>query len=93
MRHFPTAARMPIALERLEGRAGVPHRLHVEDGGSAAEQELRGAEHGGPVDGLLGVGGLEWPDPAHQPVLEPQIVGEPAEQRLTEMDVAWMRPG
>jgi len=32
-------------------------------------------------------GGLEWPDPAHQPVLEPQIVGEPAEQRLTEMDV------
>src|SRR5438132_5645099 len=57
-------------LERLERRAGVPHRLHVEDGGGAAEQQLRGAEQGGPVDRLLGVGGLERPDAAHQPVLD-----------------------
>src|SRR3989441_9341588 len=36
-------------------------------------------------NGFFGVGGLERPDAAHQPVLEPQIVGQPAEQRLAEV--------
>src|SRR2546425_3328859 len=43
---FRSPHRRPDAdpLERLERRAGVPHRLHVEDGRGAAEQQLCGAE-------------------------------------------------
>src|SRR5881396_1804710 len=74
-------------LECLERGARVTHGLHVENRRRAAEQQLRGAEHRGGVNGGFGVRGLEWPDALREPRLERQIVGEPAEERLTEVDV------
>src|SRR2546430_17535846 len=68
-------------------RSRVMHRLHVEDRRRAAEQQLRGTEHRGPVHRLLGMRRLERPDAAAEPLLEPQIVGEPAKQRLAEADM------
>ena len=83
-------ARRRAETDRLEGgerRPGVPHRLHVEDRRCAAEQQLGRAQHRGPVHGFLGVRGFERPDAAREPVFEGEIVGEPAKQRLAEMDV------
>jgi len=39
------------------------------------------------VNRLLGVRGLERPDALREPGFEREIVGEPAEQSLTEVDV------
>ena len=80
-------------LQGLERRAGVVHRFHVEDGRGAAEQQLGRAEQGGPIHRLLGVRRLERPDAPRQPVLEPQVVSEAAEQRLAEMHVGLNQPG
>ena len=77
----------PDPLECFERAPGVVHRLHVEDRRGAAEQQLRSAEQGRPVHGFLGVDRLERPDTADQPVLEPQIVGEPAKEGLAKVDV------
>src|SRR5207245_5596405 len=74
-------------LERPERRRSVPDGLHVDDRGGAAEQQLGRAEQGGGVDGFFGMSGLERPDAAYQPVLEPQVVGQPAEQGLAEVHV------
>ena len=78
----------PDALERPERRVRVMHRLHVEDRRRAAEQQLGGAEHRRPEHGLLGVRRLERPDAAAEPLLEPQLVRQPAKQRLAEVDVS-----
>src|ERR1041385_6171063 len=83
----------PDRLERFECRAGVSHRLHVEDRRGAAEQQLGGAEHGGGVDRRFGVRRFERPDALREPCHERQVVGESAEQRLTEMDVGLNEPG
>jgi len=84
---FPDRGAHADSLERPERRVGVANGLHVEDRRGAAEQQLRGAEQGGGVHRFFGVCGLERPDAARQPVLQPQVVGEPAEQRLAEMHV------
>ena len=88
-RRRPNAA--PV--QCLERRAGVVHGFHVEDRRRATEQQLGRAEQGGPVHRLLGVRRLERPDTPRQPVLEPQVVPEAAEQRLAEMHVGLNQPG
>ncbi len=80
-------------LERFERRTRVPHRLHVEDGGRPAEQQLGSAEHSGPVDRVGSVGGFERPDALRQPVFEYQVVGETAKQRLAQMNVRLNQSG
>ena len=84
---FPGGRAQADRLQRLKGSAGVAHRLHIEDRRRAAEQQLGRAKHRGPVHGFLGVRSLERPDALGEPRLEREIVGEPAEQRLAEMDV------
>ena len=56
------------------------------------EQALRGAQHRAPVGALVVVPGLERPDPLAQPGQEPPPLGEPAEQRLPEVDVPLDQP-
>ena len=74
-------------LDCFERSARVPHRFHVEDRRSAAEQELGGAQHRRPINRLFGMRRFEWPDALGEPCLEGKIVGEPAKEGLTKMDM------
>ena len=76
-----------------EGRAGVTRGLHREERGDAAAQHLGAGEQGGGVEGVAVVRGLERPDVAAQPRQQRQVLGEAAEQRLREVDVALDQAG
>ncbi len=80
-------------LKRLECRARVADRFHIENRRGAAEEQLGRAKHGGPVDRVGRVRCLEWPDALGEPIFQPQVVGEAAEQCLTQMNVGLNQTG
>src|SRR2546430_17167841 len=69
---YTTLFRSADRFERLERGARVAHGFHVEDRRRAAEQQLGGAEHGGRVNGSLGVCSLERPDRSEEHTSELQ---------------------
>jgi len=70
----------------------VPHRFHAEDRGCTALEQLGDSQARRPVDRFGVVCRLQGPDAALQPVEQLQIVGQPAEKSLAQMNVRLHEP-
>ena len=77
----------PALLHRRRRDVGPPHRAHVVDARDAAANQLEQSEPRRGRDRRLGVRGLERPDALAQPAQQVALLGEPAKQRLAQMEV------